>query len=186
MRRWPPQTQSKSPLTLAGKGPQSCNRRELDPANEEHKLGNSRREGRQTALDVWSTETSVISRWQIVAFKHCLCWSLFHGGKCIQPPFKVLVAQSWPTLCDPRNCSHTHPDRRLRCPRDSPGQHASVGGHSLLRGASWAGSKPGSPALQAGSYHLSRQRSPLYTLPRLSFIVSLTLILYFWCALNTR
>ena len=43
-----PQPQSESPLTLAGKGPQSCNRRELDPAKEEQALGNSRQGGRQT------------------------------------------------------------------------------------------------------------------------------------------
>ena len=39
---------------------------------------------------------------------------------------KVLVTQSCPTLCNPKDCA------RLLCPWESPGQNTGVGWHSLL------------------------------------------------------
>ena len=43
---------------------------------------------------------------------------------------KVLVAQLYPTLCDPHGLYPT----RLLCPWDSPGKNIGVGCHSLLHG----------------------------------------------------
>ena len=58
---------------------------------------------------------------------------------------KVLVAQSYLTLCD-------HMDYSLLCPWKSPGKNTRVGCHFLLQGnLPNPGIEPGSPALQADS-----------------------------------
>jgi len=70
---------------------------------------------------------------------------------------KVLVAQSWPTLCDPI-------DYRLSgsSPRNSPGKSSEVGSHSLLQGIfPTQGSNLGLPQGRQILYHLSQQGSPL-------------------------
>ena len=47
---------------------------------------------------------------------------------------KVLVTQSFPTLCDPMDYKLA----RLLCPWNSPGKNTGVGSHSFLQGSSQA------------------------------------------------
>ena len=59
-------------------------------------------------------------------------WSLGTEVNCLVPPntnMKWKVAQSWQTLCHPRDCSTPG-----CCPWDSPGKNTGVGGHFLLQG----------------------------------------------------
>ena len=63
-------------------------------------------------------------------------------GKKKKKTMKVLVAQSYLTVCNPMDCS--------LCPWDSPGKNTGVGSHSLLQGnPPDPGIALGSPALQA-------------------------------------
>ena len=68
-----------------------------------------------------------------------------------------LVAQSYPTLCDPMDCSQ--PGSSVH--GDSPGRNTGVGCHDLLQGISpIQGSKPGLLHCRRILYYLSQQRSP--------------------------
>ena len=60
---------------------------------------------------------------------------------------EVLVTQSCPTLCDPKDFKPA----RLLCPWKSPGKNSGVGSHSLLQGIFVARIEHGSPPLQADS-----------------------------------
>ena len=65
----------------------------------------------------------------------------------------VLVAQMYPTLCDPMDCENRALPRECTgrrkhpgfpCPWDSPGKNTRVGSHSLLQGIfPTQGSNPG-------------------------------------------
>ena len=66
--------------------------------------------------------------------------------------------QSYPTLCDPMDCSPA----RLLCPWDSPGKNIGVGCHGLLQGVfqtQGSNLSPAIPELQADSLPLSHQGS---------------------------
>ena len=66
---------------------------------------------------------------------------------------KVLVAQSYLTVCDPMGSN--------LCPWDSPGKNPGVGSHSLLQGnLPDPGIELGSPALQADFWPREPQGSP--------------------------
>ena len=66
------------------------------------------------------------------------------------------VAQSCPTLCDPRDCSP--PGSSVH--GDSPGQSTGVGCHALLQGIFLTqGSNPDLPYCRRILYHLSHQGS---------------------------
>ena len=70
----------------------------------------------------------------------------------------VFVAQSCPTLCDPKDCSL--PDSFAH--GDSPGKNTGVGCHLLLQGIfPTHGVKPRSPALQADSLPFNLPKKPL-------------------------
>ena len=72
-----------------------------------------------------------------------------------------LVAQLFPTLCDPTDCSL--PDSSVH--GDSPGMNTGVGNHSLLQGIfPTQGSNPGLQHCRWILYHLSHQGSPLMLL----------------------
>ena len=61
---------------------------------------------------------------------------------------KVLVAQSYLTLCNLMDCS--------LCPWDSPGKNTGVGCHSALQGIFLTqGSNPGLPYCRQIPYHMS-------------------------------
>ena len=69
------------------------------------------------------------------------------------------VAQSCPTLCDPKDCSL--PDSSVH--GDSPGKNSGVGCHALLQGIfPTQGSNPGPPHCRWIPYHLNHQGSPLF------------------------
>ena len=71
---------------------------------------------------------------------------------------KVLVSQSWPTLCDPMDCSP--PGSPVR--GDSPGKNTGVGSHSLLQGIFLTqGLNLGFLWCRQILYHLRHQESPL-------------------------
>ena len=61
---------------------------------------------------------------------------------------KVLVTQSYLTLCDPMDC--VYPTRFL-CPWDSPGKNTGVDCHFLPQGNFLTRDRTWSPALQADS-----------------------------------
>ena len=70
---------------------------------------------------------------------------------------KVLVTQSFLTLCDPTDYRLT----RLLCPWNSPGKNNGVGCHSLLQGIfPTQGSNPGLLYCRQTLYCLSQQGSP--------------------------
>ena len=74
---------------------------------------------------------------------------------------RVLVAQSYPTLCGPVDCSP--PDRPL-WPWDFPGKNSGVSGHFLLQGIfPTQGWNPGLLHCRQIIYHLSHQGSPFYS-----------------------
>ena len=89
------------------------------------------------ALNIKSVKVSGFSH---QAYKVCVC---------------VCVTQSCPTLCNPMDYS------LLLCTRDSPGENAGVGCHSLLQGIfPTQGSNPGLLHFRQILYHLSYQGSP--------------------------
>ena len=63
-----------------------------------------------------------------IPYDHILVWST-EAKKKKNPYVKVKVAQSWPPLCHPMDCSP-----QVFCPWDSPGKNTGVGSHSLLQG----------------------------------------------------
>ena len=68
-----------------------------------------------------------------------------------------LVAQSYPTLCNPMDCMP--PSSSVYA--DSPGRNTGVGFHALLQGIfPTHGSNPGLPHCRWILYHLSHQGSP--------------------------
>ena len=68
-----------------------------------------------------------------------------------------LVGQSYPTFCDPMDCSPSGSSVY----GDSPGKNTGVGGHALLQGIfPIQGSNPGLPHCRWILYHLSHQESP--------------------------
>ena len=70
---------------------------------------------------------------------------------------KVLLAQSYPTLCDPMDCS---PPGSFLC-GDSPDKNTEVGCHSLLQGIfPTQGSNPGFLHCRQMLYHRNHQGSP--------------------------
>ena len=72
-----------------------------------------------------------------------------------------LVAQSCPTLCNPRDCSP--PGSSVH--GDSACKNTGVGCHALLQGIFLTqGSNPGLPHCRQIPYHLSHQGSPLLTI----------------------
>ena len=84
---------------------------------------------------------------------------------CFKPPSLwyfvtaalCLVAQSYPTLCDPMDCSL--PGSCVH--RDSPGNNTGVGSGSLLQGISpTQGLNPGLPHCRQILYCVNHQRSP--------------------------
>ena len=84
-------------------------------------------------------------------------------------PFAVqcLVAQSCPTLCDPRDCSL--PGSSVH--GDSPGKNTGVGCRALLQGIFPAqGLNPGLPNCRQFLYHLSEEGSPLFPLAVIFFL----------------
>ena len=69
----------------------------------------------------------------------------------------ILSSQSWPTLCDPMNCSS--PGSSVH--GDSPGKNTGMGCHDLLQGISpTQGSNPGLLHCRQTVYFLSHQRNP--------------------------
>ena len=67
-----------------------------------------------------------------------------------------LVAQSWPTLCNPMDCSP--PEASVH--GASPGKNTGVGCHALFQGIfPNPGIKPRSPTFHQILYHLSNQGS---------------------------
>ena len=83
------------------------------------------------------------------------------GASCLEEPrvwspanrtdWKVKVAQSCLTLCNPMNCS----------PWNSPGQNTGVGTCSLLQGyLPNLGIEPRPPTLQVNFYQLNQKGSP--------------------------
>ena len=66
----------------------------------------------------------------------------------------MLVAQSYPTLCDSMDCSLPG----FSVHGDSPGKNTGVGSPSLLQVLFTTGTKPRSPALQADSSLSEPQR----------------------------
>ena len=68
----------------------------------------------------------------------------------------LLVAQSYPTLCNPMDCSP--PDYTERAPLHSPGKNTGVGSHAFLQGIFPAqGLNPGLPLRRQSLYHLSHK-----------------------------
>ena len=106
----------------AGKIPGERNSYPLQYSGQENsmntKTGRLQSMGSQGVGQDWVTFTFTFHKWKIL-------------------PGKVSVAQSYPTLCNPRDCSLPSSSR--------------VGCHALLRGSSWPGIEPGFPALQANS-----------------------------------
>ena len=83
-----------------------------------------------------------------------------------------LVAQSCPTLCDPRDCSPPGSSRNF------PGKKAGVGTHALLQGIFLTqGLNPGLLRCRQILYHLSHQGSPqirklMLNLPKVTQLAS--------------
>ena len=75
----------------------------------------------------------------------------------------MLVAQSCPTLCDPR----LQP-ARLLCPWDSPGENTRVGCRFLLQGIFLTESKPGLLPCRQIPFHLSQEGSWWREIPSLT------------------
>ena len=71
------------------------------------------------------------------------------------------VTQSWPTLCDPMDCS---PSPRLLCPWGSPGKNTGVGCHALLQGIFLTqGLKSGLPHWRQILYRLGLKTTAVMT-----------------------
>ena len=72
----------------------------------------------------------------------------------------VLVAQSYPILCNPTDCAHQAP-----LSEDSPGKSIGVRSHSLLQGIfPTQGLNPGLLHCRQILYHLTHQGSPFYAI----------------------
>ena len=89
---------------------------------------------------------------------HCKCQECRGPGtmkSVIHSDVSVLVAQSYSTLCDRRDCSPA----RLLCPWDSPDKDTGVGCPALLQGGSDCSGietvSPVSPALAGGFFATS-------------------------------
>ena len=79
------------------------------------------------------------------------------------------VAQSYPTLCDPMDCSPSGSSVH----GDSPGKNTGVGSHSLLQGIiPTQGSNSGLLHCRRILYHLSHQGSPLVVTYNRYFLTS--------------
>ena len=65
----------------------------------------------------------LVSFWQLVSWSSCFSWDAL---------WKVLVTQSCPTLCDPRDCSLSGSSVH----GDSPGKNTRVSCHAFLQGSS--------------------------------------------------
>ena len=84
-------------------------------------------------------------------------WMIMPSWQCAVLRF---VAQSCPTLCDPRDCSL--PGSSIR--GDSPGKNVGMGCHALLQGdLPNRGIKPRSPALQEDSLLSEPPGKPMNT-----------------------
>ena len=98
--------------------------------------------GREHFKNLWSGER--IWLLVLISFLSVLC-------------VLCLVAQSYPTLCNPMDCSP--PDFSVH--EDSPGRNTGVGCHGLLQGIfPIQGSNPGLLHWGLMLYHLSHQGSP--------------------------
>ena len=90
-----------------------------------------------------------------------------------------LVAQSCPTLCDPRD--YSPPGSSVH--GDSPSQKTGVGCHALLQGIFLTqGSNPGLPHCRWILYHLSHQGSPLLTISSVQVLSRVRLFATPWTA----
>ena len=86
---------------------------------------------------------------------------VMHRVQHLESAQHVLVAQSCPTLCNPR----------LHCPWDSPGKNTGVGCHFLLQGIfPIQGSNPSLLHCRQILHHLSHQGSPASFIPILSAV----------------
>ena len=99
---------------------------------------------------------------------------------------KVLVSQSWPTLCDPMGCS---PPGSPVC-GDSPGKNTGVGCQVFLQGIfPTQGSNPCLPHCRWILYHLSEQETPTWSLsyPKcVVFLLQLSASLKSFALLHSR
>ena len=93
-----------------------------------------------------------------INFMPCICLTSFSKLKTsIKCSVLCLVAQTYPTLCNPMDCSL--PGSSVH--GDSPGKDTGVGCHALLQGIfPTQGSNPGLLHCRQILYHLSHQGGP--------------------------
>ena len=89
-----------------------------------------------------------------------------------------LVAQSCPTLCDPRDCSP--PGSSVH--GDSAGKNTGIGCHDLQGILLTQGSNPGLPHCRSILDHLSHQGSPLLTISSVQLLSRVWLFVTPWTA----